>query len=264
MLMLRLCYIMAVLLVLACSCGSTPEHVLPPEKMARLLADVHIGESVIEANRGDYNNDSLKKELKQSIYLKHNVTAQQVDTSFDWYGHHIEDYVEIYDRVIEILEDDLADVKVAGGVQLAVAGDSADAWSGIRHYRLGKNMLSNYVSFAIERDENWHKGDVYEWRMKKISGHSPLDMFIAADYADGSSEYINVSRPKEGWQELSLYTDSNKTATRIYGVAQVELLDNERVYIDSISLVRTRLDADKYLRRYNQKRFNYGRKNAKK
>jgi len=252
------------ILLAVVSCDSTPDHVIPPEKMARLLADIHIGESVIDANRNQYANDSLKKELKQSVFCKHNVTAQQVDTSFVWYGHNIEKYIEVYDRVIEIIEDDMANIKVTDGVQLAVAGDSADAWSGTRYRILDKSMVSNIISFAIDKDDNWEKGDIYEWRMKRISGETPLISTIAVDYADGTSEYINASKPKEGWQEIILCTDSSKTPMRVYGIAQVNLRDNERVYVDSISLIRTRFNKEKYMRRYNQKKFRYGRKkNAK-
>lgn len=257
--MYRLWWCILLMLVVV-SCDSTPDHVIPPEKMARLLADIHIGESVIDANREQYNSDSLKKELKQSVFYKHNVTAQQVDTSFVWYGHNIEKYIEVYNRVIEIIEDDMANIKITDGVQLAVAGDSADAWSGIRYRILDKSMISNIISFAIERDDNWEKGDIYEWRMKRISGDSPLKSTLAVDYVDGTSEYINMSKPKNGWQEIILYTDSSKTPARIYGIAQVDLHDNERVYIDSISLVRTRFNTEKYVRRYNQKKFRYGRK----
>ena len=97
----------------------------------------------------------------------------------------------------EILENQQANVKVEDGVQLAVAGDSADAWSGVRYRQLSRYMANNYVSFAIDRDENWEKGDVYEWRMKRISGNSPLLWTLAVDYADGSSEYVNASKNKE-------------------------------------------------------------------
>ncbi|MEE0975832.1 MAG: DUF4296 domain-containing protein [Muribaculaceae bacterium] len=257
--------ILIAFMVLFAACNSTPDYVLSHEEMAQLLADVHIGESLIDANRQNYKDDSLKKELKQSILHKHNVTAQQLDTSFEWYGHNIEDYIEVYDRVIEILENQQANVKVEDGVQLAVAGDSADAWSGVRYRQLSRYMANNYVSFAIDRDENWEKGDVYEWRMKRISGNSPLLWTLAVDYADGSSEYVNASKNKEGWQELVLYTDSSKTASRVYGIAHINLTDKERVYIDSISLVRSRFSEDKYVRRYNQRKFRYGRKkNAKK
>jgi hypothetical protein len=130
--------ILIAFMALFAACNSTPDYVLSHEEMTQLLADVHIGESLIDANRQNYKDDSLKKELKQSILHKHNVTAQQLDTSFEWYGHNIEDYIEVYDRVIEILENQQANVKVEDGVQLAVAGDSADAWSGVRYRQLSR------------------------------------------------------------------------------------------------------------------------------
>ena len=46
------------------NCSSTPDEVLPQEKMAQLLADIHIGESIVDAERTKYYNDSLKKNGK--------------------------------------------------------------------------------------------------------------------------------------------------------------------------------------------------------
>lgn len=254
-------WLLYVLVLLCVGCGSTPSHVIEPEKMARLLADVHMGESIIEGNRRDYESDSLKKTLKQSIYLKHDVTAQQVDTSFVWYGQHIEEYIKVYDRVIELLEDDIAQVKVsAEDVEMAVVGDSADAWSGLRNRVFTSIMPSNFLSFAINKDENWERGDVYQWKLKMLNNRSPLQMTLAVDYSDGSSEYNTAQGAKEGWHEIVLVSDTAKTAMRIYGVAHVNLKQNEYVYVDSISLLRTRHSVKDYSKRYNQKRFNYGMK----
>ena len=74
-------------------CNSTPDYVISQEKMAQLLVDIHIGESVVDANMQEYELDSVKKALKQSIYIKHGVTSEQVDTSFIWYGENIEKYI---------------------------------------------------------------------------------------------------------------------------------------------------------------------------
>lgn len=241
-------------------CNSVPEHVIPPEDMAQLLADIHKGESVVEANRKDFDSDSAKKAFKQSIYLKHDVTAEQVDTSFVWYGQHIEEYIKVYDRVIEILEADIASVKVSGDdVQLAVAGDSADAWANVRHRKLSNILSDNHISFVINRDDNWVAGDVYDWKLKLINNRSVMHWTIAVDYTDGTTEYNMAKTATEGWHELRLISDSTKTASRVYGVAYVDLRTNENVYVDSISLVRTRLDAKKYGRRFNQHKFNYGK-----
>ncbi len=256
-----LCLISIVLLIMiVIGCNSTPDYVIPPEKMARVLADIHIGESVAEINRSDYREDSLKKALKQSIYIKHGITAEDVDTSFVWYGHHIEEYIKVYDQVIEILEKDIKHIgTLADDVQITVAGDSADAWNGIRHYILSHESPNEYISFSINKDDNWDKGDRYQWQMKMFNNRSLLSWSLFADYEDGTTEYCNEIGKGEGWNEISLIADSTKVATRIYGVARVDLVPGERVFIDSISLIRTRLNPVGYHSRYNYKKFNYGK-----
>lgn len=241
-------------------CNAVPEHVIPPEEMAMLLADIHIGESVVEINRGDYREDSLKKALKQSIYIKHGVTAGQVDTSFVWYGHHIEEYIKVYDRVIEILDKDVREIgTTTDEVQITVAGDSADAWNGIRYYIMAHDAPSEYISFSINRDDNWEKGDKYQWRMKLFNSRSSMDWSIFADYDDGSTEYYSETESGDGWIDISFVLDTTKVATRVYGAARVNLASGDRVFADSISLVRTRMNPDRYMR-FNHKRFNYGKK----
>lgn len=113
------------------ACDRTPDYVIGPKEMTSLLVDIHKGESVIDLNRSAYSSDSMRKVVKQSIYAKHGVTAEQVDTSLVWYGHNVEKYIEIYDGVIEQLEKDIKNADVSSGgerLHLAVVGDSVDAW----------------------------------------------------------------------------------------------------------------------------------------
>lgn len=257
-------YVCLIIIAIICvGCNSTPDYVIPPEKMAQLLADIHIGESVIDANRKEYELDSLKKSLKQSIYHKHHVSAEQVDTSFVWYGHNIEEYINIYDQVIDILEKDIANIKVSAddGVQLAVIGDSADAWSSLRQKNITEITPDRYLSFALNSDDNWERGDTYEWKLKLINNKSALNWILAIDYTDGSSEFSSTQTMTNGWNSIKLISDSSKMATRIYGVAHIDIKANERVFLDSISLIRTRLNPSIYNRRFNQSKFNYGKGN---
>lgn len=247
------------MIVLCVGCNSAPGHIIPPDEMARLLADIHIGESVVESNREEYDLDSMKKALKQSIYIKHNVTQEQVDTSFIWYGQNIEEYIEVYDKVISILENDIRNVKVpVDNMQFVVSGDSADAWPGLRYRLLTPFTPDKYISFSINRDENWDDGDVYEWKFKLINNQSIVDWTIAVDYTDGSSEYKNMLISEDGWHDITLYSDSTKSLSRVYGVISADLNSYGRVYVDSISLVRTRLNPQMYRRRYSQHSFDYG------
>lgn len=250
-------YFISALLVIVTliGCNSTPDYVIPPEKMAQLLADLHTGESVAEINRSEYSNDSLKKMLKQSIYTKHSVTAQQIDTSFVWYGHHIEEYIKVYDRVIAILDKELKNVGTYGNdAQITVAGDSADVWNGVRCCILSNNAPSEYISFYLNKDDNWNKGDNYQWQMKLFNNRSVMEWSLFADYDDGTTDYYGESKTVDGWNRLSFVVDSTKNATRLYGVARISLAPGERVFVDSVSLIRTRLNPKQYTR-FNYKTF---------
>ena len=102
------------ILLLAAACDRRPDGVLGKEDMARLLADIHKAEIVAETNTRTYN-DSLKRVLRQSVYARHGVTTEDVDSSLSWYGYNMEKYLEVYDRVIEILEKERDDARLKAG-----------------------------------------------------------------------------------------------------------------------------------------------------
>ncbi len=245
-------------------CSHVPDYVIKPEKMAQLLADIHIGESVVEINHSKFETDSMKKVVKQSILLKHGVTQQQVDTSFVWYGHHIEEYVKVYDRVIDILEEEIdkagsSDVaKTTQGISLE--GDSVDIWQGLPQIVFTSKSPSQFLTFTYINDRNWEKGDTYRWRVKLVDVATPMNWCIVADYADGTTEYKTSSINSQGWNDISIMTDSEKKASRIYGYICADPKEGESIYLDSISLVRTRFD-ERFPRTHaGQICFAYGKK----
>lgn len=231
------------------SCSKTPEYVISHEKMVDLLVDMHIGESVVDVNRRDYRNDSLKKVLKQSILAKHNITQEQLDTSLVWYGHNLEEYLNVYDDVIARIEEDVkkAEENDISSEELAitVAGDSVDVWNGLRFRVFNDKSPIQYLSFVLKHDENTEIGDEYLWEFKLHNNRSAISWTIAADYNDGSTDYTN-GISSNGWNHMHLNTDSVKMISRVYGIVRVAPIDKEIVYIDSISLLRTRFDAKSY------------------
>lgn len=254
--------------VVACmisGCDDTPEYVIKQDDMVDLLVDLHKGEGVVDINHGAYRNDSVKRVLKQSIYARHGVTSEQVDTSLVWYGHHIEKYIEIYDKVIERLEAQLKDADVlAQGerVQLSIAGDSVNVWAEKEFYRFFDKSPSNFLKFSFKKDENWEKGDVYNWNMYLRNRRSPVTLIMVADYTDGTSDYAYRIFSQDGWVNMSFAVDTAKTARTVYGVASAVPQAGEVMYLDSISLVRTRfLDAS--YPRNGIKTFTNGKKEKK-
>lgn len=244
----------AILLLTSISgCNSVPGYVIPPDNMAELLADMYTAESIVDINRTSYMTDSMKKVMKQSVYFRHGVTQQQVDTSFVWYGHHIEQYIEVYDKVIEILEKDIAQAS-ANGAKFGVAGDSVDAWQWSRHYALTKLSPRRIITFNLPKDENWQKGDIYAWAMKSINNRIPLKWGISAEYPDGTIEYCQSDINGEGWNKLQFISDSTQIPLRIAGyIMATGNGSDENVYLDSISLIRDRIKPGIYHQRYRQR-----------
>lgn len=234
------------------SCSNRPDYVIPPEKMAELMADLNMGEAVTDVERRQYRENEPREEFKSAIYEKHGVTGEQVDTSLSWYGHNISQYIEICDRSVEILEARLSSVGtniVSNSV--SAHGDSVDIWPYPSYIHVRPQDASSSLTFHFEQDENREIGDIYTWRAKFDNISSPVEWGIISEYADGMIETLNTSFNSNGWQEINFYTDSTKTLSRIYGYLKV---DENNSFIDSLSLIRKRKDEELYTHRYRQKK----------
>lgn len=252
-----------VALAMLTGCSQRPKGVLGPEDMARLLVDIHIGESVVENNFRHYDSDSARSVLRQSIYAKHGITSQEADSSFMWYGRHMDEYIEVYDRVNEILNSKIAEAQEMAGASTAdlsgqtfsFEGDSVDVWSDVRYRRLSSTMPSNFISFNIPSDRNWEKGDAYELRAKIIGASGMPEAVITAEYHDGTREYVTSGLSADGWGSIKLVLDSARMPFNISGHIYYEPRDGEVAFIDSLSLTRTRWGAHQRQARSNVKSF---------
>lgn len=244
-----------------CGCNKVPEHVIQPQKMAELMADMQMAEAVVESNRRSYPGSDESRALKEAVYRRHGVTGEQVDSSLAWYGHHITEYVKVCDANIEILETRLIEngSRAAGSTALTVDGDSVDVWPFPRFIRLGPHDATRTVSFNFERDDSWEKGDSYTLRFKSFHNSAPSDWSIVADYEDGSVEILTNNITGEGWHELTFRTDSANVTTRIYGYVSVDARNLHDVMLDSVGLVRRRLNPELYSMRYQQRRYNFNK-----
>lgn len=233
------------LLVLA-ACGKTPGYVIPEGKMAEIMADIHTGEAVVDNNGSSFRNDSTKKALLQSICLRHGVTTQELDTSFYWYGHNLQEYMKVYDKTISILEGRIAEAEKAGGksadrpMTISLDGDSVNLWTGPSSIRNSRVNPSDFLSFSFSTDKNWERGDRYTVSAIPINPRSPIFMTLAVTYNDGTAEYVTLEQGSEGRKSLTLVLDSAKAATTVYGAIHYAPRQGEISFLDSISVVRTR------------------------
>lgn len=240
-------------------CNKLPEGVLDKDEMVDLLVDIHKGESVVELQRGVYSNDSLRKVLKQSILRKHGVTQAQLDTSFVWYGNHVEDYISIYDDVIVRLEDELKNAQGSSVVTPVFAeGDSTNIWPMSPTFRIADGDVYRNINFEITPDENWKPGDNYQLQLKVINSRQPMPgvkAVVYAEYDNGRVEFRLSSSISNDWLRVRLVTDSTKLPTSVFGTISYVIEPGENIYLDSISLVRTRNRRDTYYERNGQRAF---------
>lgn len=243
------------LLVIAVACSKVPGYVIPPNEMAGILADIHVGEAVIELNRTDYRTDSAKMVMLQSVLAKHNVSKHDLDTSFNWYGHNISYYMEVYDKTIDLLERRVAETgnRIAAE-NISIAGDSVDVWNYAPFITFNSMSPSSFITFSLNADENWEKGDSYTWRAKFTNNTENSIWGIMADYDDGSMEIFTSELTGDGWRELRFISDSTKTATRVYGYINAKPRGTTSIWADSLMLIRNRLDQESYRQHYRQQR----------
>lgn len=240
--------------LMAVGCSKVPSGVIQPEKMAQLMADVHTAEAVVDMNRSYYPTDSARQAMKQSVYTRHGVSSEQVDSSFAWYGRNITYYMDVYDRTIEILEHRLIESgnRVAAEAALSIAGDSVDVWPYPRYIAVNDRLPSKTLTFNFARDPNWERGDSYTWRAKMFNNQEQSAWGIVVEYADGSMEFLSQDiSDGDGWKELVFYSDSLRDATRVYGYMNAANRPGASLHLDSIEMVRKRVDPERYNRRYN-------------
>lgn len=258
----------ALLLVTASGCSGVPDGVIQPDDMAGLLVDIHIGEAVAEQNRSSFPNDSSRQVLKQSVYARHGVSSDEVDSSLMWYGRHIDKYADIYAEVEKILESKIAEANELAAtsdshapVQAFIAeGDSVDIWPAYRSRFLNPNLSTDRIAFNIKSDRFWEKGDIYWLRFKAVNAPDDFEATIAAEYSDGRIDYASSGFRGDGWHDLYLHMADSLTASSLYGAIVYrgeEQLPGSRVEarVDSLSLVRMRISNGDRLPRSGQRRF---------
>lgn len=250
----------ALIIGLASGCSGRPSGVLPPDKMARLLADIHVGEAVAEQSGGRFSSDSMKLVLRQSIFEHNGVDATTVDSSLAWYGRNLDKYAEVYELIVEDLETRQRDLREASATQMDVRevvafeaeGDSVDIWPLYRQRVFSPRLPDDHIAFNIRSDRNWESGDIYQLRFKLVNPRHAASASIVAEYTDGYAGYVGMTPVGEGWHTLTLALSPNRTASEIYGVISYSddpaLLDGEAIdrlsvdptMVDSVSLVRMR------------------------
>ncbi len=242
------------------ACHRVPSHVLAPDDMAQLMADIRMADAVVSIQNDDYNSDARKLALKEAVFRRHGVTEAQFDTSLVWYGHNVDRFQEVNDLTIEILEQRLkvASEKAAGEAALTVSGDSVDLWNGSPVRIFTPRTAADRVAFGFDTDRNAMRGDTYTLRGRILVPGFTSQWGMTVEYSDGSVEGVseNMNQTQPTRQEITLVTDSTRTPRHVSGWISMKTGSGRDVaVIDSLSLTRRRVNhASPIYRPYNQYR----------
>ena len=253
-----LIYIVFTITLLLASCRSQPDYVIDKDRMVDLMIDVHKTEAVINLNYSSYPTDEKKRAMRKAVYMRHNITEAEFDSSMIWYGHHLDVYMEIYDEVIKRLKEEDAEIKkliAEENVQvLTQEGDTVDIWKQERWHIFNPNKGENILAFNIDKDDNFKRRDHFTLRFHTLNVPStgqPITVYIAARHNNHLIHY-NSATIKEGWNSINVQSDSINHLSEIYGyIAMPPRKDRHIMYVDSIELIRIHNKASMPIERFN-------------
>lgn len=251
-------------LVALTACDKAPDGVIKESKMAPLMADLTVAEAYIDSHPSQFATDSARMMIKQSVMMRHGVTLEQYEHSLDWYGHNLEIYTKVTEEAVKIvderlkkqegdlghdLERRLADNKAshAGSRPIYPAnGDTANIWRQPPTWALTGGMRSGAITFDLPPSGDSQKGDRYCLNFKLNAAGNKFNVLLAVDYNDGTTSFMHRGSCMEGWADYILQTDSARTIRRVYGYIGYNIKPSSIAFVDSIQLIRTRLNRNTY------------------
>ena len=268
-----------IVLLTLLSCGRTPRGVMSVNEMADLIADLQLADAYIDSHSSLYESDSDMLVLKQSIFKKHGITQEDYDSSLVWYAHNMEDYGKAYDKAIGKLKarydkldkggpdrpeemmggpagfpthNTAPDPARAPGSQhkkrlsIDINSDSADLWQGQRSYTLMQGARRGFITFEIMPDANKQPGDRYQLAYKLLRGGNEFKVSLNLDYTDGGTSQMTRGTNSDGWVSIDIQSDTARHVRRIYGYVSYDIKRGHTAYVDSLSLMRTRMNKSNY------------------
>ena len=238
--------IFVLLLFLFVSCKKQPEGVLSENRMVDLLVDVHKSEAVMALNYNKFSNDEKKRAVREAVFMRHNTTQAEFDSSLVWYGNHIDKYMGVYDRVIERLNKENEEVKLLiaqdNSQILTRQGDTVDIWKQERDYIFDARKGENLLTFDITTDENFARNDRFLLNIHTINPPANGDkahVYLAIRHNKQNIHYNYATIENSGWTTLKIQSDSVTDLSVIYGyILLPQRYDRHVMYVDSIELIR--------------------------
>lgn len=200
-------------LLTACGPGNEKKDVLPIEKMADVLYDYQLAQTLSESIA-----DSLPKapiEYRLSVFYKYGISAREFDHSLAYYSRHAEEMKKVYAR-IDAKYDQSGRNGTAGAGGGAQSSDSLQLWQTPQAVLTAQ--VAPQVTFRVKPQQ-------------KVPVHSTLSLLFSADwlYGQGLKQAASVIRVRYA---------NDSTETFANGVYSYQRDQELRLSLGSKSAVR--------------------------
>jgi len=103
-------FILSILILFSCAPGEKKaeavrsSEIITPDSIINIITEIHIAEAMLR----ELKTDPKQKEKTAGAYFsqifnKHGITREQYEKSIAFYQEHLEEYQDIYERVITLL-----------------------------------------------------------------------------------------------------------------------------------------------------------------
>lgn len=248
-------YIIICIIGLTClwSCKPTiPSEYIQPDEMEDLLVDFHMSRAMAQLD-GSFEEQSYKKQLYwQAALEKHGVTQEQFDSSLVYYYIRADRFDNIYQRVLNRLQDDALALGASEGdigrfTSYDENGDTANIWR--RNSALVMTPVAPYhrVEFSIQGDSLFRPGDTFFMQFMSDfiyqTGKKDGLLYLAIEYPD--SIVVRQTRfSYSGLNQLNVKVDEKVGCPkRVYGYFYLGGADDPSttirlLFVNNIQLIR--------------------------
>lgn len=247
--MKNLLYTIILLLFVLSACDDRPKDVLSRSDMEDVLYDYHLAQGLIE-QLPDSEREKMSQEYINAVFMKHNITELQFDSSIIYYNRHTKDLSKIYDNLKERLADATDAIQLENGnndmAAVFAGGDTVNIWNTSPMFLLRPKELLCTESFSIVSDTAFHQHDEFIFTFSPVfmnedqdDRSSVLHVGLSVIYKNGKTTSQTRQFSTIGKQQFSVKAAEDVDINKITGFFFYKGKETGRNYcvVSNISLV---------------------------
>ena len=240
--------------LLASGCSDNKE-ILSEKEMVNLIVDLKLAEAYANSQMGGADIQKHREELAQGVLAAHHVTQEQLDSTLGWYGHNLDKYAKLYEKVDKRMDAKRKKMlKEDGATTTKERGDNL--WPFEENGVLSPFGNSDGWVFTLS-DPALERGDRVVWSMNLKDASMPLTGVLGVEYDDGTAEAYTTFMTNRRNVEMSLQTDTGKLVRRLYGTLRFKQSETQPLFVDSIAVRKLPYDSLEYHRFRAQKKYGF-------